>query len=144
MSLVKNIFLFFYIYQIYLISAEGYKNTGVDLLRIKKTGEIWRKMKDAQDGLGVQNISDLVLEEIFGIYKTKNLTQEQIKKCKMTKREIFEKFDNFSEDELNAKNNKEVYVKNDVMIAVIKRCRGEKKGKRKIDAFRRKLMIPDS
>ena len=86
MSLVKNIFLFFYIYQIYLISAEGYKNTGVDLLRIKKTGEIWRKMKDAQDGLGVQNISDLVFEEIFGIYKTKKLSQEQIKKCKMTKR----------------------------------------------------------
>ena len=63
----------------------------------------------------------------------------------MTKTEIFEKFDNLSEDELNAKNNKEVYAKNDVMTTVIKRCRGEKKrGERKIDAFRRKLMIPDS
>ena len=31
------------------------------------------------------------------------------------------------------------------MTTVIKRCRGEKKrGERKIDAFRRKLMIPDS
>ena len=30
------------------------------------------------------------------------------------------------------------------MTTVIKRCRGEKKrGQRKIDAFRRKLMIPD-
>ena len=45
----------------------------------------------------------------------------------MTKREIFEKFDNLSEDELNAKNNKEVYAKNDVTTTVIKRCRGEKK-----------------
>ena len=45
----------------------------------------------------------------------------------MTKREIFEKFDNLNEDQLNAKNNKEVYVKNDVMATVIKRCRGEKK-----------------
>ena len=63
----------------------------------------------------------------------------------MTKREIFEKFDNLSEDELNAKNNKEVYAKNDVMTTVIKRCRGEKKrGERRIYAFRRKLMIPDS
>ena len=62
----------------------------------------------------------------------------------MTKRGIFEKFDNLSEDELNAKNNKEVYAKNYVMTTVIKRCRGEKKiGERKIDAFRRKLMISD-
>ena len=84
-------------------------------------------MKDIQNGLGVQNISDLVLKEIYGIYKTKSLTKEQIKKYKMTKREIFEKFDNLSEDELNAKNNKEVYAKNDVMTTVIKRCRCEKK-----------------
>ena len=55
----------------YLISVEGYKNAGVDLLIIKKTGEIWTKMKEVQDGLGVQNISDLVLKEIYGIYKTK-------------------------------------------------------------------------
>ena len=86
-------------------------------------------MKDIQNGLGVQNISDLVLKEIYGIYKTKSLTKEQIKRYKMTKREIFEKFDNLSEDELNAKNNKEVYAKNDVMTAVIKWCRGEKKKK---------------
>ena len=53
MSLVKNIFLFLCIYKIYLISAEGYKNVGVDLLIIKNTGKIWTKMKDGQDGLGV-------------------------------------------------------------------------------------------
>ena len=76
----------------YLISAEGYKNAGVDLLIIKKTGEIWTKMKDIQNGLGVQNISDLVLKEIYSIYKTKSLTKEQIKRYKMTKREVFENF----------------------------------------------------
>ena len=43
-------------------------------------------MKDVQDGLGVQNISDLVLKEIYGICKTKNFTKEQIKKNKMTGR----------------------------------------------------------
>ena len=52
-------------------------------------------MKDVQDGLGVKNISDLVSKEIYGIYKTKNLTNQQIQKHKMTEREIFEKYDNF-------------------------------------------------
>ena len=80
-----------------------------------------------KDGLGVQNISDLVLKEIYGIYKTKSLTKEQIKKYKVTKREIFEKFDNLSKDKLNAKNNKELYAKYDVMTTVVKHCRGEKK-----------------
>ena len=61
MNLVKNIFLFFYIYNVYLISAEGYENAEVVLLIIKKkTGEIWTQLKDIENGLGVQNISDLV------------------------------------------------------------------------------------
>ena len=60
-------------------------------------------MKDVQNGLGVQNISDLVLKEIYCIHKTKSLTKEKIKKYKMTKREIFDKFVNLREDELNAK-----------------------------------------
>ena len=97
----------------YQISVEGYKSAGVDLLVIKKTGEIWAKMKDILNGLGVQNISDLVLKEICGIYKTKSLTKEQIKIYKMTKREIVETFDNLREDELSTKNSKEVYTKND-------------------------------
>ena len=62
----------------YLISAERYKNAGVDLLIIKRTGEIWTKMKDVQNVLGVENISDLVLKEIYGIFKTISLTKEQI------------------------------------------------------------------
>ena len=48
----------------------------------------------------------------------------------MTEREIFEKFDNLSEHQLNTKSNKKVSVKNDVMTTVIKRCRGEKKKRR--------------
>ena len=92
----------------YLISTEGYKNAVVDFLRIQKTGEIWTKMKDKQNGLGVQNISDLVFKKICSTCKTKSLTKEQIKKYKITKRKFFEKFDNLSKDELNAKDNKEV------------------------------------
>ena len=45
----------------------------------------------------------------------------------MTEREIFEKYDKLSENKLNTKSNKEVYVKNDVMTTVIKRCRSKKK-----------------
>ena len=44
----------------------------------------------------------------------------------MTKREIYKKFTNLSEKKLNAKNNKNPYVRNDVISTVIKRCRGEK------------------
>ena len=86
-------------------------------------------MKNVHNGLGVKNMSDLVLKEIYGIYKTKNLTNKQIQKYKMTEREIFEKYDNLSKDELNTKTNKNVYVKNDIMSTVIKRCRDKKKKK---------------
>ena len=51
----------------------------------------------------VQNMSDPNLKEIYDIYKTKNLTKEQIKKYKMTEREIFEKYDKLSENDLNLK-----------------------------------------
>ena len=34
----------------------------------------------------------------------------------MTKREIYEKYDDLIENELNKKSNKNVYVKNDIMI----------------------------
>ena len=49
----------------------------------------------------------------------------------MNKREIFEKYANLSQDELSEKSNKNVYVKNDAMATVIKRCRGEKKEMKK-------------
>ena len=90
-------------------------------------------------------MSDLILKEIYGIYKRKNLMKEQIKKYKRTEREIFEKYDNLTEDKLDTKSNENVYVKNDVMTAVIKRCRGEKKtGERTIIRFRKELMITES
>ena len=54
-----------------LISAEGYKNAKVNFLKITKTDEIWVSMKDIGDGLGVKNVSDLVLKEIYGIYEKK-------------------------------------------------------------------------
>ena len=88
-------------------------------------------MKDFGKGLGIKNISDIVLKEIYGIYgkkiMKKKLTKEEIKDYKMTEREIYEKFDNLSKNELNTKSNKNVYVKNNVITNIIKHCRGEKK-----------------
>ena len=115
----------------YLISAEGYKNAGVHFLRVRKTGEIWSSMKDVHKGLDVENMFDLILKEICGIFETKNLTNKQIQKYKMTEREIFEKYDNLTKDELNTKTNKNVSIKNDGMTTVIKHCTGERKKRQK-------------
>ena len=124
MSSKKKIFLC--MYKMYLISAERYENANVKTLP-DKNGHIWGKMKDVQNCLGVTNMSDLILKELYGVYKTKNTTKEQVKEYEMTEREYYERFDNLGEKELNKKNNKETYVRNDVMTTVIKRCRGEKK-----------------
>ena len=73
----------------YLISAEGYKNANVGFLTIKTTNEeIWVNMKDDGSGMGVKNISDLVLNEIYGICETKNLSKEQVNEYKMTKKSL--------------------------------------------------------
>ena len=73
-------------------------------------------MKDVGSGIGDKNISDLVLKKIHGIFEIKNPTKEQVNEYKMTK----------IEKELNTKNNKNRYVRNDVMATIIKLCRGEK------------------
>ena len=70
----------------YLISAEGYKNAEVDAKTVRKTGKIWVSMKDVRSGMGVKNISDLVLKELRGVLKTQNPTKEQISEYKITER----------------------------------------------------------
>ena len=84
----------------YLISAEGYKNANVKFLTIKTTSEIWINMKDVGSGMGVKNISDLVLKEIYGICETKNPTKNQVNENKMPEGEIYKKFTNSSEKEI--------------------------------------------
>ena len=70
-------------------------------------------MDDVQEGLGIKNISDLVRKEIHGIFKTKNPTKDQIRKYKRPGRRWF------SGDVYP-------YVRSDLMLKVIKNCRGEK------------------
>ena len=59
--------------------------------------------------------------------KQKTLRKSKLKKYKLTEKEIFEKYNDLSENEVNTKKNKKLYAKNDVMTTVIKHCRGEKK-----------------
>ena len=59
--------------------------------------------------------------------KGKILRKSKLKKYKLTEKEIFEKYNDLSENEVNTKKNKKLYAKNDVMTTVIKYCRGEKK-----------------
>ena len=60
----------------YLISDEGYKNANVGVLTITTTSEIWVNMKDVGSGMGVKNISHLVLKEIYVICETKYPTKK--------------------------------------------------------------------
>ena len=53
-----------------LVSIEGYENAKVICLK-NKNGDLWVIMKGVRNGLGVKNISDLVLKEIYGAYKKK-------------------------------------------------------------------------
>ena len=46
------------------------------------TSEIWVDMKDLESGMGVKNISDLVLKEIFGICETKILQKSKLMNIK--------------------------------------------------------------
>ena len=58
----------------------------------------------------------------------------------MTKRQIYKKFTNLSQEKLNTIKNKKTYVENGVMTTVIKRCRRDKKrGVLAIDGFRKKI-----
>ena len=81
---IKNIF-FSCMFKMQLISAEGYENTNVDFLTIKTTSEIWVSMKDVGSGMGVRNISDLVLKEIYGTCETKNPTKNKLMNVKWQK-----------------------------------------------------------
>ena len=58
-------------YKMYLISAEGYKNTSVEFLTIKTTSEIWVRMKNVGSDIGVKIISDTVLKDIWYLWNKK-------------------------------------------------------------------------
>ena len=74
------------------------------------------------------------------VFIKKELTKE-IKNYKMTEREIFKKFDNLNEDELNTKSNKSVKTLSwQILINIVE---VKKRGIRAIERFRKKLMVLD-
>ena len=84
-------------------------------------------MKNIGNGIGAKSRSDLVLKEIYGICETKNPAKGKVNEHKMTKKQIYKKFTNLSQEKLNTIHNKKTYIKNDVTTTIIKCCRGEKK-----------------
>ena len=53
-----------------VISAKAYENAKVHTIQVKS--DLWVSMKDVGNGLGVKNIFDLVLKEVYGAYEKKN------------------------------------------------------------------------
>ena len=62
-------------------------------------------MKDIGSGIGVKNIPDLVLKEIYGICETKILQKNKLMNIKWQKKQIYKKFTNLSQEKLNTTNN---------------------------------------
>ena len=52
-----------------LISAKAYENAKLHTIQVKN--DLLVSRKDVKNGLGVKNISDLVLKEIYGAYEKK-------------------------------------------------------------------------
>ena len=92
------------------ISAENYKNAAVHTVTVDNKELFWVKMNDVQDGLGVNNISDLVSKETCGIYATKNPTKKQIRKDKHSEKELDKECNS------NCK-----YARSDLMARIVKK-----------------------
>ena len=56
--------------------------------QLRKIGCGTKTMKDVGSDIGVKNIPDLVLKEIYCIFETKKPSKEQVNENKMTKRKI--------------------------------------------------------
>ena len=93
-----------------LISIEGYENAKVICLK-NKNGDLWVIMKGVKDSLGVKNMFDLVLKEIYGAHGKKKKIKQEIKCYKMTEREFLKTFYDYDEDSLNTKRNKLLLLK---------------------------------
>ena len=61
------------------IAVEKYTGVKVHTITVGNKKLFWVKMCDVQAELGVQNMSDLVRKEVWGIFETKNSTKDQIR-----------------------------------------------------------------
>ena len=61
------------------ITTENYLNAKVHTITVKNKKLFWVKIADVQRGLGLKNIPDLVRKEMWGIYETRDITNDQKK-----------------------------------------------------------------
>ena len=97
------------------ISADMFAKSHIHTLIVHKKGnksELWIKIHDIQDKLGVKNSYDLTIKAIKGIYETKTPTKKQIEKCK-----IYEK--NYSADLTG------IYILEELDLLIIMDCRAQ-------------------
>ena len=95
-----------------ILTIENFGNAGVKIVRVINKNYFWVKMKDVGDGLGLKNISDMVIKEINGT---------NCGDCKKYKRSLQEITGNIH-DSVKIK-----YIPNDIAEKIIKNCRGVKK-----------------
>ena len=101
-----------------VITVEAYQNARVYTITVKNKDFFWLKMKDVQDRLGINNISDLLRKEICGRFGTKDLTEKQKMKYIRSEYQITK---TFKDSDLYK------YAKNKLMEKIIKKCRGVEK-----------------
>ena len=77
--------------KMYLISAEGYKNANFEFLT-KTTSEIWVNMIDVGSGMGVKDISDLVLKKYMVFVKQNTLQKSKLMNIKLQKDKLIKSF----------------------------------------------------
>ena len=101
-----------------VITVESYKNAKVNTITVKNKELFWVKVIDVLDGLGLNNMSDLVRREMCDIFETKDLTEKQNQKYIKSEHQITKK---------PTDNHKCKYGRNDIIEKIIKNCRGVKK-----------------
>ena len=89
---------------------------------MKNSDLFWMKTNDVQKGLGVKNISDLIIKKIKAIFNTKNPQEDQIKEYKLSLADLMNNHSRYS--------NKIKYARSDLIKKIIKNFRGVKKSNR--------------
>ena len=80
-------------YKIFKATVEIFAKNYVHTIKLNKKDNksvLWIKMTDIQKKLDVKNIHDLVDKEVKSKFKTNNLTDERIKKCKIHGSELID------------------------------------------------------
>ena len=97
-----------------ITTVKAYENSGVHTITVENKKLFWVKLIDAQNGLGLKNISDLVRRKICGIFEKNDLTETEKNKYIRSEYEITKKL-------IDNKQNK--YARSDIMEEIIKNCR---------------------